>query len=223
MTQFYPSPIGEVAIPTSTLPSIITESMDNAKVADEGMALLMAERGQKPPQLYTDESSVTSEEKRSLLRHMSQSWTDYNTILEKHPVLVKSLTGLIILSMGDLSAQGLEHWRGTAAYIGVDWPRVSRFGVFGLMGAPWSHYYFHYLDTYIPPTPEPFTQTTAVKVFIDQFIQAPILLALMISLLSIMKGTGVDGVKTDMGDNYGASLIANCKYLALLSWSRRSS
>jgi peroxisomal membrane protein 2 len=91
------------------------------------------------------------------------------------------------------------------------------------MGAPWSHYYFHYLDTYIPPTPEPFTQTTAVKVFIDQFIQAPILLALMISLLSIMKGTGVDGVKTDMGDNYGASLIANCKYLALLSWSRRSS
>jgi hypothetical protein len=196
---------------------MINESMQNETVADEGSPLLMIERGQKPPQQYTDDetvaSSVTSELEvsRPLFRRMSQSWEDYNTILEKHPVFVKAVTGFIILSLGDLSGQGVEHLRGPTAYVGVDLPRVARFGIFGLFGAPWSHYYFDYLDTCLPPTPEPFTKTTAVKVCIDQGIQAPILLALMISSLAIMKGTGFDGVKSDMGDNYVASLIANCK------------
>jgi hypothetical protein len=195
-------------------------SMQNAAVADEETALLKIERDRKPQQ-YTDDiaSSVTSELSRPLFRRMSQSWTDYNTILETNPVFVKGVTGFIILSLGDLSGQGIEHLRGPTAYVGVDWPRVSRFGIFGLFGAPWSHYYFHHLDTYLPPTPEPFTKITAVKVFIDQFIQAPILLALMISSLSIMKGTGVHGVKTDMEDNYIATLIANCKFVR---WSRGS-
>jgi hypothetical protein len=200
-----------------------SELMQNEAVADEETPLLKDERGQKPPQQYSDEvaSILTSEVSRPLLRRMSQSWTDYNTILEKHPVLVKSATGFIILSLGDLSGQGVEHLRGPTAYVGVDWIRVARFGIFGLFGAPWSHFYFHYLDTYLPPTPEPFTKTTAVKVLIDQFIQAPILLALMISSLSIMKGTGVDGVKRDLGDNFVVTLIANCKsYLANESWSR---
>jgi hypothetical protein len=190
-----------------------SESMQNAAVADEETPLLKIERRQKPPQQYTDEvaSIITSEVSRPLYHRMSQSWTDYNFILEKHPVLIKAVTGFIILSLGDLSGQGVEHLRGPTAYVGVDWIRVSRFGIFGLFGAPWSHFYFHYLDTYLPPTPEPFTKTTAVKVFIDQFIQAPILLALMISSLSIMKGTGVDGVKRDMGDNFVVTLIANCK------------
>jgi hypothetical protein len=188
--------------------------MQNEAVADEETPLLMIERGQKPPQQYTDDvaSSFASEVSRPLLRRMSQSWTDYNTILEKHPVLVKGVTGFILLSLGDLSGQGVEHLRpGPTAYVGVDWPRVARFGIFGLFGAPWSHYYFDYLDTCLPPTQEPFTKTTAVKVFIDQFIQAPILLALMISSLGIMKGTGIDGVQKDMEDNYVDTLIANCK------------
>lgn len=193
--------------PTFAKPSTIeSELMQNEVVADEEMPLLKIERGQQPPPQYTDE--VVS---RPLFRRMSQSWTDYNTILEKNPVLVKSFTGFIILSLGDLSGQGVEHLRGSTAYVGVDWFRVSRFGIFGLFGAPWSHFYFHYLDTYLPPTPEPFTTTTAIKVIIDQFIQAPILLALMISSLSIMKGSGVDGVKRDMGDNFIVTLIANCK------------
>jgi hypothetical protein len=61
------------------------------------------------------------------------------------------------------------------------------------------------------PTPEPFTRTTAIKVFIDQFIQAPILLAIIICALSLMKGEGLHGMKKDMGDSYITSLLANWK------------
>jgi hypothetical protein len=115
-----------------------SESMQNEADADEETALLKIERGQKHPQHYTDEvlvtSILTSEVSRPLFRRMSQSWTDYNTILEKHPVLVKSATGFIILSLGDLSGQGVEHLRGPTAYVGVDFIRVARFGIFGLFG-----------------------------------------------------------------------------------------
>lgn len=200
-------------------------SVNDKAAPNEETALLMTEttghRQQYTSVLPTGvETLPAPSETPSFRRDLSQSWTDYNTIMEKHPVKIKSLTGFILLGLGDLCGQGVEHLRGTSSLVGVDWPRVSRFGVFGLLGAPWSHYYFQYLDTCLPPTPEPFTRTTALKVFIDQFIQAPILLAFMISSLSIMKGTGFEGVVKDMGDNYIMSLIANCKFVRNVSDSR---
>jgi hypothetical protein len=83
--------------------------------------------------------------------------------------------------------------------------------MFGLLGAPWAHYFYYYLDRYLPPTNKPFTRTTLVKVCIDQGIQAPILLALMISTISLLKGTGLGGVREDLARNYWTSLLANWK------------
>jgi hypothetical protein len=50
-----------------------------------------------------------------------------------------------------------------------------------------------------------------VKVAIDQFIQAPALLALIISGMSIMQGKGIDGMKLDMRHEYVSTLIKNCE------------
>jgi Mpv17 / PMP22 family len=100
---------------------------------------------------------------------------------------------------------------GSVLVLGVDWPRAARFGMFGLLGAPWAHYFYFYLDKLLPPTDKPFTRTTLVKVCIDQGIQAPALLALMISTISILKGTGLQGVRDDLSRNYWTSLLANWK------------
>lgn len=35
-------------------------------------------------------------------------------------------------------------------------------------------FFYVLLDGALPPTPDPLSTTTAVKVFIDQFVQAPI-------------------------------------------------
>lgn len=154
---------------------------------------------------FEDDMSVTSSRVSDL------PWDSYMNILEKRPLLVKSVTAFFILGGGDLSGQAVEHLRGTAAYSGVDWPRAARFATFGVLGTPWAHYYFHYLDYYFPPTLEPFTMTTAIKLLIDQGIQAPLLLAFIISALSIMKGEGFEGMKNDMSRNYVDALFANCK------------
>ena len=155
----------------------------------------------------------TDETPPSLSRHVSDHWDNYVTIVERRPLLTKSLTATIILGGADLFAQALEHARGISDRSrGVDWPRAARFAAFGLFGAPWSHYYFYWLDHWLPPSKKPCSWTTLIKVFIDQFIQAPLLLAFMICALSIMKGEGFQGMKQDMTDTFVGALLANCTY-----------
>lgn len=50
-----------------------------------------------------------------------------------------------------------------------------------------------------------------VKVLIDQGIQAPIVLALIIGGLAFMEGRGKDGIHDDIGNAYVYSLIQNWK------------
>lgn len=144
------------------------------------------------------------------------AWQRYNSALERNPLLVKSITAFFLLGSGDLCGQGLEHMlgrtkAGSVLVLGVDWPRAARFGMFGLLGAPWAHYFYFYLDKFLPPTEKPFTRTTLLKVCIDQGIQAPVLLALMIFTISILKGSGLQGVREDLARNYWTSLLANWK------------
>jgi hypothetical protein len=83
----------------------------------------------------------------------SISWENYVSLVEKYPLLVKSITAIIILSSADMMAQCLEYFRGTNSVSGMDWPRTGRFAAIALFGAPWSHFYFHWLDHFLPPTP----------------------------------------------------------------------
>ena len=134
------------------------------------------------------------------------SW--YAKLLDKYPLLVKAVTAFFILGLGDAAAQGVENLRGSDTPF--DWIRAIRFGAFGLLGAPWAHYYYFFLDHFFPPTEKPFSSITALKLFIDQGIQAPTLLALIISCLALLKGIGLVGVRADMKAHYMNALIANC-------------
>lgn len=164
--------------------------------------------------LATDAESLASNAvPRFLSRGVSGHWDSYVSAVESHPLLTKSLTAVFIFSAADGFAQGLEHVRGVSTVEGFDWSRMARFAAFGLFGAPWSHYYFHWLDHCLPPSPQPWSFRTLQKVLIDQFIQAPILLAIMICALSLMKGQGMAGMNHDMRNSFLDALIANCKSL----------
>jgi len=91
---------------------------------------------------------------------------------------------------------------------------VARFAAFGLLlQAPWNHYYYILLDGALPPTPEPFTATTGVKVVIDQFIQAPIYTVLIFYFLGILEGKSVDSVKQQLDRDYKVNA---CTFLNML-------
>ena len=104
------------------------------------------------------------------------AWSSYNDALLESPLLTKSVTAGIILGAADLAGQALENSKkeeGDSKPIDV--ARFARFAFFGfILQAPWNHFYYQFLDGALPPTEDPFTATTGIKVVIDQFVQAPI-------------------------------------------------
>jgi hypothetical protein len=153
----------------------------------------------------------------SLLNRVLQDrWKRYNDLLEQHPLLIKGVTTFFILSCGDVCGQLVQKWMEPKSeasnFWGIDGMRMIRFGALGLLGAPYSHYYFEYLDYYLPPTPEPFTWTTWIKLTIDQALQAPALLALIIAMNVLCKGDGLRGVVTEMRASYVSTLYVNCTW-----------
>mmetsp|Transcript_8117 Transcript_8117/g.19622 ORF Transcript_8117/g.19622 Transcript_8117/m.19622 type:complete len:257 (+) Transcript_8117:180-950(+) len=139
-------------------------------------------------------------------------WESYYAALLEYPLLVKSLTAFVLLGFADVIAQCFERIRdrnSEDAIMALNLYRVARFGFFGLAGAPWTHYYYAWLDTVLPPTQNPWTWTTAIKVVIDQFLQAPALLAFMIMGMALMECRGISGVKVDMENQYMEALIKN--------------
>lgn len=147
-----------------------------------------------------DESTTTT---------TNNNWfAKYCELVEERPLIVKGITAFFILGLGDACAQMVEHLLGSSnATNSWDWIRTIRFGGFGLIGAPWAHYYFYYLDKYLPPTEEACTRTTWIKLLIDQGAQAPIILALFIGTMAILKGE--QHPLKALQDTYWSTLVAN--------------
>ena len=145
-----------------------------------------------------------------------EAWDAYNTALEANPLIVKSITASIILGSADFTGQIIEKIQDDEtpsddAAPGTDWARAARFAIFGLvLQAPWNHFYYNVLDGAIPPTPEPFTPTNFVKIFIDQFIQAPIFTVLIFVFLGALEGKSVANIQSQLKSDYKETILANC-------------
>lgn len=145
------------------------------------------------------------------------AWSSYNVALENDPLLTKSITAGVILGAADLAGQALERQLksndGDAqAEAVVDFARAGRFAIFGLvLQAPWNHFYYQFLDSALPPTVDPLSATTGIKVLIDQFIQAPIFTILIFYFLGILEGKSLDAVKGQLENDYADTMFANWK------------
>lgn len=154
------------------------------------------------------------------LAGFEEAWSSYLTALEADPLLVKSITAGVILGAADLSGQAIQQAMasdndGDAASetsSGVDIARFARFAFFGfILQAPWNHFYYQMLDGALPPTEDPFTATTGIKVVIDQFVQAPIFTVLIFGFLGFLEGKTFDEIKRQLDDDYVDTMFANWK------------
>lgn len=140
------------------------------------------------------------------------AWAAYNQALESDPLLTKSVTAGVILGAADLTGQAIESATKEDSDGSVDFARAARFGFFGLvLQAPWNHFYYQLLDGVLPPTVEPFTATTGIKVVIDQFVQAPIFTVLIFCFLGLLEGKSTDAIKTQLEEDYKDTMFANWK------------
>ena len=144
----------------------------------------------------------------------AEAWDAYNAALESDPLVVKSITASAILGAADLAGQAVERSRlDDASDVEIDWARAARFAIFGLvLQAPWNHFYYLLLDGQIPPTEEPFSSTNVVKVFIDQFVQAPIFTVLIFVFLGLLEGKSTEAIQSQLKNDYKDTIFANCTF-----------
>ena len=175
--------------------------------------------------LSVEESSSSSPSRRSktslYLAGFEEAWSSYLSALESDPLLVKSVTAGVILGAADLSGQAIQQALAAKAASsspsagagkGVDVARFARFAFFGfILQAPWNHYYYQLLDGALPPTADPFTATTGIKVVIDQFVQAPVFTVLIFGFLGLLEGKTTDDIKKQLDEDYVDTMLANWK------------
>mmetsp|Transcript_29648 Transcript_29648/g.66537 ORF Transcript_29648/g.66537 Transcript_29648/m.66537 type:complete len:263 (-) Transcript_29648:143-931(-) len=163
--------------------------------------------GHPHPMLQRSRQPTTSLEFAGL----EGAWESYLDALEADPLLVKSVTAGVILGAADLAGQAIQSTNDEDAG-GVDIARFARFAFFGfILQAPWNHAYYLLLDGALPPTEDPFTATTGVKVLIDQFVQAPIFTVIIFAFLGFLEGKTSEEIKQQLDDDYKDTMIANWK------------
>jgi len=138
-------------------------------------------------------------------------WTSYNNALETNPLVTKSITASVILGAADFTGQAIES-KNKETDNDIDFARAARFAFFGLvLQAPWNHFYYLLLDGVLPPTVDPLTPTTGIKVVIDQFVQAPIFTVLIFVFLGFLEGKNIDAINKQLENDYKNTMIANWK------------
>jgi peroxisomal membrane protein 2 len=143
---------------------------------------------------------------------MHRLWRWYNQRLNRRPVVTKSLTAGIIVSLGDIVGQIMEIVSPSANQKSFDVVRLARFCTMGLfLQAPVTHYYYHALDHKFPPTPHPWTWTTFVKLVIDQTMYAPAFLLAVIVYLGLLEGDSWHTISLQLQDEYVSTMVANWK------------
>jgi peroxisomal membrane protein 2 len=182
-----------------------------------------------PPSSQSSDAAAAKRQSSTLLylgAEVNELWNSYLDALEANPLLVKSITAGVILGAADLSGQAIQQVTAattkeiatmeddtmTSTGVGVDIARFVRFAFFGfILQAPWNHFYYQLLDGALPPTVDPFTSTTFIKVLIDQFIQAPIFTVLIFGFLGVLEGKSLDAIKDQLDDDYVDTMVANWK------------
>lgn len=168
------------------------------------------EKSMKVNPLFMDFSSGID-----LSDSLTNAWTSYNIALEEDPLITKSVTAGIILGAADFAGQAFERRNMENENIeeqSVDIARVARFAFFGfILQAPWNHFYYLLLDGALPPTDDPLTATTGIKVAIDQFIQAPIFTVLIFVFLGVLEGKSIESIKGQLDRDYKDTMLANWK------------
>lgn len=171
------------------------------------LALLHVATAAFAPQLVHRSPSTARRAGSPVALDPAALWSDYNLQLVAHPLTTKAITAAVIIGSGDAAAQQVERSRTGDAFDGA---RYLRWALFGLvLQGPWNHAFYQLLDAVLPPTPDPFTATTAAKVAIDQFVQAPIFTVIILGYFAAVEGKGVAAFKSQVQNDLGGILVKN--------------
>lgn len=185
-------------------------SLDLLTATEESRLLPTAADDETCEKLSLDASTSTEDGKSLLLLKYgcSNSWKLYLLALEKQPVITKSITGFGILALADMVGQIAEQSHAHAT-TSLQVGRMARYGLLGLCGTPFVHYYYDWLDVTLPPG-QPCSRTTWLKLFIDQGLQAPLVTCFIFIFVGVVEGKNMNQIQEQLCEDYLSTLLANC-------------
>ena len=105
----------------------------------------------------------------------------YSLLLERHPLLTKSVTASVVLGAGDAGTQTLVERRAR-----VDWARSARFAGMGVaLVGPSLHAWYGFLARRVPGAS---ALDVAKRVAADQFVFAPVFLSGFVAATAAVEG-----------------------------------
>eukprot|EP00980_Cylindrotheca_fusiformis_P003259 scaffold735_cov116-Cylindrotheca_fusiformis.AAC.29 len=136
-------------------------------------------------------------------------WKRYTASMDRYPLWTNCWTSGLLTLLGDLVAQLISY----SAVSEISLYESCKFFLLGLcVQAPMSHYYYLALDDAFPPTPNPWTISTLIKLVIDQLLFAPTFLLVVFVFLDILDGRYHYGeMEHHLQQDFGSTLVANWK------------
>ncbi|CAJ1939846.1 unnamed protein product [Cylindrotheca closterium] len=133
-------------------------------------------------------------------------WKSYQKSIDDYPLITKSLTSAVLTASGEVISQLI------VSFQTFDAKQMWEFFFLGLvLQAPVTHYYYVLLDRELPPTSNPWTWTTFVKLLIDQLLFAPSFLFAVFLFLDTLEGLGLKAMMLHLQKDFGMTLVTNWK------------
>ena len=146
--------------------------------------------------------------KRGSTNSLHKSWRQYERSIDESPLLTKAVTSCVLVGFGNVASQCLGP-RSPAGFSAAD---AGRFFLMGaVLHAPVTHYYYHALDTALPPTRSPWTLTTLAKLFIDQAFFGPAFMLLVYWFLGLARGTAPGSICRQIREEYWGTMVVSWK------------
>jgi hypothetical protein len=205
---------------------VITQAADHATNLEEGKMTtggqrLLAEQprlikhlsimGEDSPLL--NPHSIGLQRKKLSRYSLCAFWKWYTFQIEDRPLVTKAITAGILVGMGSFASQCLPIlYQKELTISSINWYQTWEFCLMGvLLQAPVTHYYYIFLDDFLPPTPTPWTSVTLIKLLIDQLIFAPTFLAAVFIFLDVMDGKSIEGIRHHLISDWCSTIVANWK------------
>nr|CAD7597229.1 unnamed protein product [Timema genevievae] len=140
----------------------------------------------------------------SVMKVLRQTLLKYQTILTKHPYKVQSIQTSVLMLTGDVMAQRFVEKKKLSD---MDGYRSVCFTSIGFAIGPVLQYWYTILERIGGTNGRAIT--VVKKVLMDQIIAAPLMLAIVITTITLLFGQDLAGVRAKFRQDYLAVLITN--------------
>ncbi|XP_077286733.1 mpv17-like protein 2 [Arctopsyche grandis] len=134
-------------------------------------------------------------------------WRSCGQLLRRNLLAANTISSGLLMATGDLIQQRIErHLHPHTPPKQYDWSRTGRMFTIGLLqGAP-QHWFYFYLDKWLPGTA---LLTVGRKIVVDQLIASPFCIILFFSGMGIMEGNTVKECGDELNEKFMTVYVAD--------------